>query len=154
MERKRFRFDISNNNIEALLAKRRKKFGHLKPRGDNNNTCTSDDSKPGRNSDHTSIRHVQSIPSDMVIQPKTRKDCVPRDEYENPEHWVKPEKIIKPSREVVMQAERDSISKMIDRRESWSRGARCLVYAGATPKCRKPSGITKIGPIKRSAPVE
>lgn len=152
MERKRFRFDISNNNVQAVMAKRQRRFGGLKQQVASDDK--DDKSKLKRTTGLGSVQHIKSIPSEMLPARKYRKDCVLREEYDKPEHWVMPEKVVRPARQDVYQIERDNITKLIDRRQSWCRAARCLISASGTPKSQKTDNGGKIGPIKRSVPIE
>lgn len=142
MERKKFRSDISNSYVQALMERKRRKLDRQKQ---GLTDSTTDESEPA-------INTVTSIPADMLPKRKMRQDCQERQEYDKPEHWVKPKEEPKVPKADRFKAEKDNITKMIGIQQSWSRAARCLVSATSRPKYQARDG--KIGPIRKSVPID
>lgn len=117
--RRRFRADISNDYARLVSSK---KLRRLKPKLKTIDPDDSTESSP-------SVKLVTHIPNDMIPRFKeVAKNGEPKN-YSKPENWIKPKQEEAPSRDEVMEAERNGVKKALDTRIDYSRAARSLKIA-------------------------
>lgn len=149
--RRKFKSDISNSYVQMLLEKKKRKFGGRVKRSsllDDSNLAN--EVKLGGSSQTT----IFEVPSALLPKRRHIQERKERREYEKPEHWITPKEELPASKEDVLKREKDNIAKRVSISQSWSRSVRILAIVNRHPSKRYSSSDSKIGPVRKSAPLE
>lgn len=130
--RRKFRSDVSNKSIDALLNKRQRKRFNQPKKGpyDDNGTKKKIDCPLTDKYGQTVIR---GIPLDMLPKNRPLATETNRREYEKPEHWIQPKEEALRSRTEVFESERVNVAKIVASQLTWNRAAKMLEKVNREP---------------------
>lgn len=148
--KRKFRSDISNKSIDAVLDKRQRKRSHPKnsPYEDHRHDKSAVmKAMAAITSDGQTV--IREIPPEMLPKNKAPFLAGPvRREYEKPEHWIKPKDEPTRSRAEVFLSERENVAKMVGGyRVTYCRAAQILQKANREPLRVPASNLTAKGYI-------